>query len=364
MRKFIKTTCMLVLSLLILSSCTAAIPGNPPSPSVPAQGENQDAKQILRVMTHDSYDVSESLVKEFQDKHNVEIQFLKSGDVGTSLNKAILSKGNPLADVFYGVDNTFLGRALKEGIFIPYASAGIDSIPQELLIDPQMNVLPVDYGDVCLNYDKKYFDEKKLQPPAKLDDLTKPDYKSLLVIQNPATSSPGLTFLLTSIGHFGEKGYLDFWKALKANDLKVVNDWETAYYTEFSRYGGTRPITVSYSSSPAYEIIGADKPVDEPLTVAVTNDDTCFRQIEFVGILNGTKKLKLAQAWIDFMLSQKYQEDIPGKLYMLPSNSKASLDPVFKKYLSIPQKPVYIDPKTIEQNRELWIKAWTETVLR
>ncbi len=248
-------------------------------------------------MTHDSFAISEGVLAAFEQENNAKVQFLKAGDTGAALNKAILSKGNPLADVFYGVDNTFLSRALDEGIYEPYASPALADIPAEFQLDPENRALPVDFGDVCLNYDKAYFTEKGIAPPASLEDLLKPEYKSLLVVQNPATSSPGLAFLLATIGHFGQEGYLDYWKGLVANDVMVVNDWETAYYTEFSGSSGKgpRPIVVSYNSSPAFEVIYASPPVDQPPTAAVTADGACFRQVEFVGILQGARNRELAR---------------------------------------------------------------------
>jgi thiamine transport system substrate-binding protein len=318
----------------------------------------------LKVMTHDSFAISDSVLKQFEDQHRVKVQFLKSGDTGTAVNKAVLSKDVPLADVFYGVDNTFLSRALDEGIFESYASPLLADIPEEYKLDPENRALPVDFGDVCLNYDKKYFEERDLAPPAQLEDLLKPDYRGMLVVENPATSSPGLAFLLATIAHFGEDGYLDYWQGLVDNDLLVVNDWETAYRVEFSRSGGTHPIVVSYGSSPPFEMIFAEQPVTEPLTAVIVSDEACFRQIEFVGILAGTQNRKLAEAWIDFMLSKDFQEDLPLQMYVFPVNQNAELDSTFKQYLAIPENPARIDPQEIAANREKWIEAWTETVLR
>ena len=275
-----------------------------------------------------------------------------------------MARDNPLADVFYGVDNTFLSRALEEDIFEVYASPLLAEIPDAFKLDPQNRALPVDYGDVCLNYDVAYLADLRLKAPDSLEDLLNEDYRGLLAVQNPATSSPGLAFLLATIGHFGEDGYLDFWSGLVENDLLVVNDWETAYYAEFSRYGGTRPIVVSYGSSPPFEVIFAEEPVDEPPTAAVVADGTCFRQIEFVGILRGTENRELAEQWIDFMLSTTFQEDLPLQMFVFPVNPQARLDPTFVSYLAIPENPAFVSPADIAVKREAWIQAWTETVLR
>jgi len=321
---------------------------------------------VLKVMTHDSFRISEEVLQVFQSENNTRVQFLKAGDTGTALNKAILTRDTPLADVFYGVDNTFLSRALEEDIFEPYSPPQLDNIPDEYKLDPESRAIPVDYGDVCLNYDKSYFSENNLKPPETLEELLKPAYKSLLVVENPAISSPGLAFMLATIGHFGPDGFLDFWSGLVANDVLVVNDWETAYYTEFSGSSGRgpRPIVVSYDSSPAFEFIFAETPIDEPPTAAVVSDESCFRQIEFVGILKGSERPDLARKWIDFMLSPTFQEDMPLQMAVFPVNPDAKLDEGFNRFLVLPEKTATLKPEEIAANREVWIEAWMETVLR
>ncbi len=342
------TVIFIVLLLLALPACTGRAPAT------------------LSVMTHDSFGISNDVLDAFQRANNVKVQFIKSGDAGAALNKAILSKGKPLADVFYGVDNTYLSRALKEDIYEAYNSPLLAKIPDGYKLDPQNRALPVDYGDVCLNYDKAYFSGKNLTPPQNLEDLLKPDYKSLLVVENPASSSPGLSFLLATIAHFGENGYLDYWNGLVQNDVKVVQDWETAYYTDFSGSSGKgpRPIVISYGSSPAFEAVYAKPPLNEPPTAAITASDACFRQIEFVGILKGTSMRTLAEKWVDFMLSVPFQENMLSQMAVYPVNGEAKLDPAFVKFLSIPEQPAALSPETISANRDQWIQAWTDAVLR
>lgn len=369
MSKINSKTFFLLLNTLALLSLLAACSGGPQTTATPtaASAATQAAgPRTLRVMTHDAFAVSDGVLKQFETENNVTVQFFKSGDAGTALNKAILAKDNPLADVFYGVDNTFLSRALAEGIFDAYNSPQLATIPDAFKLDNQNRVLPVDYGDVCLNYDKAYFQQKNLAPPASLDDLTKPDYKGLLVVENPAQSSPGLAFLLATIGIYGQDAYLDYWKKLKANDVEVVNDWETAYNTEFSGSSGKgpKPIVVSYSSSPPFEVIYAKTPIDQAPTAAVTDDNTCFRQIEFVGILKGGQNRDLAEKWVDFMLSTPFQEDMPMQMFVFPVNVHARLDENFTKYMTNPQKTVQLDPQVIAENREKWLQDWTNTILR
>jgi thiamine transport system substrate-binding protein len=320
--------------------------------------------RTLTVMTHDSFAVSEEVVAAFEAEHDVDVVFLKLGDAGSATNKAVLAADQPLADVFYGVDNTFLSRALDGDIFEAYESPLLAVIPDEFELDAEHRALPVDYGDVCLNYDIAYFEENGLMPPTSLEDLLKPEYAGLLVVQNPATSSPGLAFLFATIGHFGEEGYLQYWEGLVANDVKVVNDWETSFYTEFSRWGGERPIVVSYSSSPPVDLIFAEEPMDAPVTAAVVSDGSCFRQIEFVGILRGTQQRELAEAWVDFVLSPTFQEDLPLQMFVFPVNPEAELQAEFVNFLVEPETTAIVSPADIAAHREEWIDAWTQTVLR
>jgi thiamine transport system substrate-binding protein len=319
----------------------------------------------LTVMTHDSFAASQSVITAFEQANNIKLVFLKSGDAGVVLNKAILSKDAPLADVFYGVDNTFLSRALAAGIYEPYASPLLAKIPAEFKLDPSDQALPVDYGDICINYDKAYFSTHKLQVPISLEDLLNPMYKNLFVVENPATSSPGLGFLLTTIKHFGPDGYLDYWKSLRANGVVVADGWETAYYTKFSGSSGhgSQPLVVSYASSPAAEVVYASSPLTTAPTASILGQDTCFRQVEFVGILKGTRHLALAQKFVDYMLGKQFQEDMPLQMYVYPVNQDASLPPEFIQYAQVAQQPVTLDPSVIAANRDQWIADWTAVVL-
>jgi thiamine transport system substrate-binding protein len=283
-------------------------------------------------MTHSSFSVSEEVVKAFEDANNARVAFLESGDAGAVLNKAILTRDAPLADLLFGVDNTFLSRALEADIFEPYESPLSNEISEEFKLDPSHRALPVDYGDVCINYDKAYFADKNLAVPQSLEDLTKPEYAGLLVVENPATSSPGLAFLLATVAHYGDS-FTEYWQALKDNGVVVVDGWETAYYTNFSASSGKgpQPMVVSYGSSPAAEVIFAEKPLDDAPTASILGPDTCFRQIEFVGILKGTKQRALAEKFVDFMLDKQFQEDLPLQMFVYPVNPNAALPDEFNK---------------------------------
>jgi thiamine transport system substrate-binding protein len=328
--------------------------------------KNPDQKPTLTVVTHDSFSVSEGVISKFEQDNNARVVFLKSGDAGVALNKVILTKGNPLGDVFFGVDNTFLSRALAEGIFEPYASPNISSVPESYRLDGTSQATPVDFGDVCINYDIAWFQSKSIRVPETLEDLTNPIYKDLLVVENPATSSPGLAFLLATIAHFGEDGYINYWQSLKDNGVVIASDWNSAYYSNFSASSGkgSQPMVVSYASSPAAEVIFADPPRKDAPTASITGKDTCFRQIEFAGILIGTQKEALAQKFIDFLLSKSFQEDIPLQMFMYPVDPTAALPKEFTAFAQNAEQPASMDPKMIAENRERWIRDWTEKILK
>ncbi|HET92169.1 MAG TPA: thiamine ABC transporter substrate-binding protein [Chloroflexi bacterium] len=360
-------SCVLV-GMLMLSGCRSADSPIPP-PTTPTSLASPPPR-VVRMMTHDSFDISAETIAVFEAAYHAQVEILQAGDTGVMLNQAILSRDHPLADVLYGVDNTLLSRALAGDIFEAYNSPLLSHIPNQLILDPQHHALPVDYGDVCLNYDRGWFAEQGLTPPANLEDLVKPEYAGLTVVENPATSSPGLAFLLATIGHWGESGsytYLDYWTDLRKNGLLVVEGWEDAYWGQFTHGSGgegDRPIVVSYASSPPVEVHFAEQPFEEAPTAAVVGAGSCFRQIEFVGILKGAQNRELAQAWVDFMLDRTFQEDIPLHMFMFPANREAVLPEVFAQFAVIPEWPAEVDYAAIEANRETWVQAWTEVVLR
>lgn len=353
MRKYIlnvKTVALMAMILVAAAGCT-------PAASTP---------RTLTIMTHDSFAISEAVIAQFEAANNAKVQLLKANDAGSALNQAILSKDNPVADVFFGVDNTFLSRALDSGIFEPYRSPRLADIPADLQLDPESRLLPVDFGYVCINYDKQWFANNGLALPDALTDLAQPDYKGLLVVENPATSSPGLSFLLATIAFFGPERALAWWQAMRANDLLVADGWTDAYYTHFSGSSGKgpRPLVVSYCTSPAAEVYFSEGELTAPPTGNWTPQGAAFRQMEFVGILKGTKQRALAERWTDFMLSPAFQEDIPLQMFVYPASRVARLPDLFIQFAEQPTAVADLSAQIISEQREAWIEAWTTAVLR
>jgi thiamine transport system substrate-binding protein len=318
----------------------------------------------LTLVTHDSFAVSKPVLAAFTRATGIKVRVLPSGDAGVALNQAILSKDHPIGDLLFGVDNAFLSRALDEQIFEPYTSPQLSHVPATYQLDPTHHATPIDHGDVCVNDDKQWFANHAVAPPKSLDDLTKPAYQGKLVVENPATSSPGLAFLLATIDRYGEHGWRHYWEQLRANDVKVVNGWEEAYNGDFSagEGNGDRPLVVSYASSPPAAVYYADpRPKTSPIGTVL---DTCFSQTEFVGILRGTQHAAAARKLVDFMLSRRFQEDVPLQMFVFPVRDDAKLPPVFTKFADVAAHPATLPPATIGKHREQWIDEWTDTVLR
>lgn len=356
-----RTLPALLCALVALASLAACGDDGDGSVASDADGEGV----TLRLLTHDSFAVSDGVLDAFTEETGIEVELLQGGDAGTVVNQAILTVGNPQADVLFGVDSTFVSRALEADLFVPHEAEGIDEVDEAFVLDPEHRVTPVDYGDVCLNYDRAWFEESGLAVPTTLDDLIDPAYRDLLVVQNPATSSPGLSFLLATVEAFGEDGWADWWSDLRANGVEVADGWEDAYYGSFSGSAGSegeRPLVVSYASSPPAEVIFADPPVDRAPTGVI--DATCYRQVEAAGILRGTEHEAEAGLLIDFLLSPAFQEDVPLSMFVFPVHPDAELPAEFTEHAVTPADVFELPPEVIDANREDWISTWTDVVLR
>jgi thiamine transport system substrate-binding protein len=341
-------TLVLAIALLPLAGCT---------------GDEEPTEVVL--VTHDSFAISDDVRRAFREQTGMQLRILQSGDAGELVTKALLTAGNPQGDVLFGVDNNLLTRALEGELFESYESPALETLDERFLLDTGNRATPIDHGDVCLNYDRAWFEERSREPPHSLDDLARPAYDGLLVVENPATSTPGLAFLLATIAEYGEEGWQAYWKRLRENDVLVVDGWEEAYNVRFSGSAGSkggRPVVVSYASSPAAEVIfRTPRPTAAPTGVV---EDSCINQIEFAGVLRGTDNEDGARALIDFMLSKRFQEDVPLSMFVYPVIRDAQLPPEFQKFAVVPSDSLELSPDEIEENRDRWVKEWTAVVLR
>jgi len=349
MRRLLVTVTLLALAAGALTACSSGDGGS----------------DTVTLVTHDSFVISKPVKRAFEASTGLNLRILKSGDAGAALNQVILTKDHPLGDAFFGVDNTLLSRALAANIFTKYTPAEASRVPADLVIDPTGHATSVDYGDVCVNYDTAYFAEgEERAVPQTLDDLAKPQFAKLLVVENPSTSSTGLAFMLASIAQYGTDGWLDWWAKLRTGGVKVVEGWEQAYNTEFSGSAGkgAYPLVVSYATSPPAEVIYADP---KPTTAPTANlDATCFRQVETVGVLRNAAHPAAARKLIDFMLGEQFQEDVPLEMFVYPARTGTPVPPEFTQYAGKPTDPYTLPPADIAAHRDQWLEQWNATVLR
>ncbi|MEQ8718182.1 MAG: thiamine ABC transporter substrate-binding protein [Acidimicrobiales bacterium] len=328
-------------------------------PAAASDGGEVGEQRSVTLLTHDSFLVSDSVFEAFELETGIEVEVLTGGDTGSVAAQLILTADDPVADVVFGIDNTFLARVLGEDLFTPYESPRLDVVDESLVLDPDHRVTPIDYGDVCINY---WIEGLEGPPPRSLDDLTDPLYASQWVTPNPETSSPGLALLLATIARYGEDGWEQWWAEAADAGLAVTSTWTDAYYGEFIAGGGERNIVTSYATSPPAEVVFADPPRQSPPTGVMT--DGCFRQVEFAGILTGADDVGAARELIDFMLSTTFQEDIPLSMFVYPAASDAALPDVFVEHGVAVDEPLTLDPATIAANVDEWTRRWVEIVLR
>jgi thiamine transport system substrate-binding protein len=314
-----KLTAILALSSLLLAGCAPA---------------NQAATTVTLV-AHDSFAISDESITEFEASTGFELEIIRAGDAGSLTNRLVLTKDSPIADVVFGIDNTSRGIADENGII-------------------EGELVPVDFADVCFNYDRVWFEERGITPPGSWRDLTKPAYNSLTVVTNPLSSSPGLAFLASTVAAFGEDSFEQYWRELRDNGVRIAAGWEEAYFTEFSGSSGNGdyPIVLSYCSSPAAEV----REDGRSQTIALLDEG--FRQTEFVGVLAGANNPEGAAALIEFLLSESFQNTMPGLMYVYPVNPDAVIPAEWAEFGPAATSTIGED-LSIATQREKWQSAWS-----
>lgn len=307
------------------------------------------------LVTHDSFDLPKKVVEDFEEESGCTIEHSSAGDGGELTSTLTVTKGDPIGDVAFGVDNTFAGAALEEGVFAPYDASLPAGAEQYVLPGDDEGVLtPIDNASVCVNVDQEWFAEHEIEPPSGLDDLVDPAYRDLFVTSAATTSTPGLAFLLATIGEYGDE-WTSYWEDLVANGAKVVKGWEDAYYVDFSYSGGDRPIVLSYDTSPAYTV---KKGTEESATSALL--DTCFRQVEYAGVLEGAANPEGAERVVDFLLSPAVQAALPTSMYVFPVDDEVELPAEWAQFAVQPSDPIEVSPEEIAEHRRDWLTEWTD----
>jgi thiamine transport system substrate-binding protein len=362
----LRVPAVVAASAVLLAACSGGT-STPPTTSASADGSTSPtaAGGTVRLLAHDSFAVSEDLLTAFTEQTGYTLEIVSGGDAGSMVAGAVLAAGAPTADVMFGVDNTLLSRAVDAGVFEPYTSPELASVVPELQQDTAGGlVTPIDFGDVCVNVDRQALADAGIPAPTTLDDLTAQEYRDLLVVQDPGTSSPGLAFLLATIARYGD-GWPEYWAALRDNGVLVAGSWTDAYVGEFSGGGGegTRPLVVSYATSPPAEIVyAADPKPTEPSTSVMT--DGCYRQVEYAGILAGAADPVAAQAVINWLLSPQVQADVPLSMFVFPARSGTPLPQVFTDFAAVLDDPLQLPSDEVAANLSAWLAEWGQVMGR
>ena len=347
----------------LLGACSSSAPSRTADTTAAAA---RAARTPIVLLAYDSFVLSKGVLDGFTKATGIPVKLVTQGDAGELVNSAVLTKGDAESGVLWGVDSTFLTRAEKEDLFVPYESANAaDLEPTLRALSPKNEVTPVDRGDVCVNFDKDALTKAGVDAPKSLDDLVDPKYRGMLVVQSPATSSPGLAFLLATIATYGEDpatGWTSFWTKLAANDVKIVSGWTEAYETWFSAGGGKgdRPLVVSYGTSPAAAVLFGPDPTATTSPTGVV-ESTCYRQVEFAGILRGRPDaLDESRELMDFLTGPLVQDDIQLNMFVYPANTKVAPAKEFAAFGVKPDTAAELRPDAVDAGREEWIDAWTE----
>ncbi len=314
----------------------------------------------LRVLAHNSFFLPKPLLAQFEAQTGVKLSVIKGGDSGELLNKLILTRAQPIADVVFGVDNAQYAKAKAANVLEPYAAAPLagEDVPTV-----GKGVVAIDYSYVALNYDKAAFAKSGLPLPKTLEDLADPRYRDLLVVQNPATSSPGHAFLLATLAGLGEGAAFDWWARMRANGVKVAKGWSEAYYTEFSKNGGTRPLVVSYATSPAAEVFYSKEKITEPPTGVLFLKGGVFRQVEGVALIKGGGQREAAERFIEFMRSPAVQEALQTSMWMFPAVPGIPRAEVMR-HAAEPASFDTLSSEVIAEKGAEWVSRWTKVVLK
>jgi len=353
------TTVTTVAVLAACSSTTAEQPSASATSAAAASSAPAAAPTgTVRLLAHDSFSVSKDLIADFEKRTGLTLEVVSGGDAGAMVASAVLAAGQPTADVLFGVDNTLVARAVDAGVFAPYAS------PEDAQLTPALQadtagglVTPIDYGDVCVNYDTAALTKRGVAAPDSLDDLVDPAYKDLLVVEDPGTSSPGLAFLLATIARYGDDGWQDYWAKLRNNGVKVVGSWTDAYEGDYSVSGGDRPMVVSYATSPPAEIVYASDPKPTRPSSSVLTDG-CYRQVEYAGVLAGAQNTAAAQEVVDWLLSEPVQADVPLSMFVFPARQGTPLPPVFTDFAATVDAPLQLPAADVSANLTTWLADW------
>lgn len=341
----------LVATALTLSACA------PANPTDASSAPSTDVTLIV----HNSFP-NEEFAAAASAATGYTVSVVSAGDGGELSAQLVLTKGAPVADVFFGVDNVFATRLIDNDVvesFVPAQplTGRIADLAAQLgSVDAGYPMVPIDVGATCINIDPQWFADRGIAEPTSYDDLADEQYRGLSVLLDPTMSSTGASFLIGTVAAFGEEGAADYWQRLSANGPRLEQGWSDAYYGHFTQGGadGTFPIVVSYSSSPAWTLTE-----DGAASTTTALLDTCSTQVEYAGLLKGAANPEGAQAVLKYLLSGDFQDTIADSMYMYPAAESAYVPADWQRFAPLPTAPHDLTPAEISAGLADWLKAWS-----
>lgn len=337
---------------LVLSACAAdADSGN--------QIVSAEESTAVTLIVHDSFP-SEDFAQAASDATGYDVSVVTSGDSGELATQLALTAGAPIADAFFGVDNLYVSRLVTADAVEPYVPENFPSSGDAYTYDDAGSVVPVDFGATCINIDHGWFAEAGIAEPETFEDLLDPTYEGLSVVIDPTSSSTGATFLVGTVSHFGEDSFAEYWAQLADNGAEIAEGWTAAYNGSFTQggEGGTKPIVLSYSTSPAWTL--NDEGTESTTKILPA---TCAQHVEYAGILSGTENLEGAQAVIDYLLSGEFQDTIADSMYMYPVDTDAYIPSEWAEFAEIPENGgLSLPAERIGEERDDWLRTWADAV--
>ncbi|MGO1560866.1 MAG: thiamine ABC transporter substrate-binding protein [Actinomycetaceae bacterium] len=355
-RRAARMTSVLGVTALALTAGGCSFGSDDPSEESGSESGSGSGGGEVALETHDSFAVPDELIAQFEEETGYELVITTPGDAGSLVNDLLLTAGSPSVDVVYGIDNAYASRAISGGVLAPYVPEGLPESAADLRVDEDL-LTPIDFGDVCLNVDTDWFRENQMEAPVTLEDLATSGYADLTVVTDPNVSSPGMNFLLATIAEYGDEGFEDYWQGLLDDGLRVVDSWSDAYYVDFTASGGDRPIVLSYSSSPA-----ATLTEDGSASTTAALTETCVRQVEYAGVVEGAANPEGAQAVVDWLLSDEVQAALPDSMYVYPVSDSVELPEAWAQFAPAATNPLEVSAEDIDANREDWLSRWSAVV--
>ena len=302
----------------------------------------------ITIYTYDSF-VSDwgpgpIIENKFEEKFNINIEFIAVDSAATLLNKIILEGDSTKADIVLGLDMNLYDKADKSNLFDNHSLVDLNEKIDLPVIWNSKKFVPYNYGYFAFVYNRKQI----TNPPKSMQELIN-NTDARIVIQDPRTSTPGLGLLTWMKAIYGNNVSKE-WSKLNKKIIAVTKGWTDAYYNFFM--SGEADVVLSYTTSPAAHIMFED---NYDISAAIFNEGN-YISIEFAGILKNSKNKDIANEFLKFMISNEFQSVIPSTNIMYPVIKNINLPEAFDN-LKIP-KGLQLNPEEINTKKEIWINEW------